>query len=315
MSGVSNPLIEADSAPIPDAAISIWRQRLSRLLANRAALGGGIVLLLLVIFSLSAPLVEWLLQIDADRADLFLRYQPPSNEHPLGTDEAGRDVLARLMYGGRVSLSVGVIAAIASAFIGTTVGVMAGYFGGRVDRILMRITDGVIALPLLPLLIVAAAVDLTKLGIDPEIAQSGAASFWRMVVLISLVLWTTVARLVRASTLAVIGREYVLAAKIQGASAFHIMTRHILPNAISPLIVACTLAVGQIILFESVLSFLGLGIMPPAASWGNMLTNAQELIYQAPLLAICPGLLIFATVISVNFLGDGLQDAFDPKSG
>jgi peptide/nickel transport system permease protein len=218
------------------------------------------------------------------------------------------------MYGGRVSLAVGVLSALTAAMIGTFIGLIAGYVGGRVDRALMRITDGVIALPLLPLLIVAAAIDLTKLGLSEDVALSPAANFTRMVVIISLVLWTTVARLVRASTLAVKGREYVLSAKAQGAGAVHIMTRHILPNVVSPLIVAITLGVGQIILFESVLSFLGLGIMPPTASWGNMLTNAQELIYQAPLLAFSPGILIFATVISVNFLGDGLQDAFDPKS-
>lgn len=298
----------------PESADSVWRLRWRRLLANRAAVAGGIVLILLILFSASAPLLEWGLGLDANKADLFSRYLPPGGEHLLGTDEAGRDVLARLMYGGQVSLSVGILAALSAAFIGTLVGITAGYYGGRVDRALMRLTDGVIALPLLPLLIVAAAIDLRKLGFSEDFAQSAEANFLRMVLIISLVLWTTVARLVRASTLSVLGREYVLAARVQGASARHIMLRHILPNAVSPLIVACTLAVGQIILFESVLSFLGLGIMPPTASWGNMLTNAQELIHQAPLLAFCPGLLIFTTVIAVNFLGDGLQDAFDPKA-
>ena len=178
----------------------------------------------------------------------------------------------------------------------------------------MRMTDGVISLPLLPLLIVFAAIDLQKLGFSQEFVRSGVANFYRIVFIIALVEWTTVARLVRASTLGLMTREFVLAARTQGASARHILGVHVLPNAASPIIVALSLAVGQIILLESTLSFLGLGIQPPTPSWGNMLNNAQELISRAPLLAFYPGLLIFVTVIAVNFFGDGLQDAFDPRA-
>jgi peptide/nickel transport system permease protein len=178
----------------------------------------------------------------------------------------------------------------------------------------MRITDGVISLPILPLLIVFAAIDLQKLGFSEEFVRSSAANFYRIVFIIALVEWTTVARLVRASTLSLMTREFVLAARTQGASARHILTVHILPNTTSPIIVALSLAVGQIILLESTLSFLGLGIQPPTPSWGNMLNNAQELIARAPELAFYPGFLIFITVIAVNFVGDGLQDAFDPRS-
>jgi len=297
-----------------DQATSVWRLRWLRLRANRTAMVGAGVLILLILFSAAAPLVELILGIDANKADILMRYEPAAGVHVLGMDEAGRDVLIRLMYGGQVSILVGLTTAMTAALIGTVIGVCAGYFGGRVDRVLMRITDGVIALPVLPLLIVFAAVDLQKLGFGEDFARSTTANFYRIVVIISLVAWTTIARLVRASTLAVLAREYVLAAKVQGASALHIMLRHILPNAVSPLIVACTLAVGQIILFESTLSFLGLGIAPPTASWGNMLSNAQEMIYAAPALAFYPGILILLTVMSVNLLGDGLQDAFDPKA-
>ena len=178
----------------------------------------------------------------------------------------------------------------------------------------MRFTDGVIALPLLPLLIVLGALDLTKLGFSAEFAHSGAAGFWRVVVIVALVDWTGIARLTRAATLALWERDYVRSARASGGRARYIMTAHILPNVATPLIVAVTLTVGRVILFELVLSFLGFGIVAPMPSWGNMLNNAQELVTTAPALAIYPGLLIFITVIAVNFLGDGLQHAFDPRS-
>jgi peptide/nickel transport system permease protein len=272
------------------------------------------VLGLLILFSLAAPLVEWINGIDAFRADLLSRFEPVSATHWLGTDNAGRDVLARLMYGGQISLKVGIVATLFATAIGTLIGLVAGYYGGWVDSALMRLADALLALPVLPLLIVIAAIDTEKLGLPASFARSADASFYRIVLIIGLVQWTTVARLVRASTLALLNREFVLAARAEGAGAAHIIRVHILPNVISPIIIAMTLEVGQVILFESVLSFLGLGILPPLPSWGNMLTNAQELISQAPALAFYPGLLIFVTVIAVNFLGDGLQEAFDPRS-
>jgi peptide/nickel transport system permease protein len=288
----------------------MWR----RFLRHRLAEASLITLAALALASLSAPLVEQALGIDANAADLFLRMQPPSAQHPLGTDELGRDLLTRLLYGGRVSLGVGLVAAIFSAIIGTAIGLVAGYSGGLVDRILMRINDAVIALPLLPLLIVLAAVDLGKLGLPASLVQSENVSLYRIIVIVTLFGWNTVARLVRAETLALRQREFVRAAVALGATPRRIMWWHILPNAVSPIIVATTLSVGHIILFESTLSFLGLGIQPPAASWGNMLTNAQEVIWSVPELAVWPGLLIFVTVMAFNFLGDGLQDALDPRA-
>ena len=285
-----------------------------RFLKHRLAVGSLLILLVLGLLALGAPLVEHLLGLNSEAANLFQRNQPPSLEHPLGTDEIGRALLARLLQGGRVSLAIAVVAALASAVIGTTIGAVAGYYGGRLDALLMRFTDGVISLPLLPLLIVLAAIDLSKLGIPPSVTQSEEVNLYRIILIISLFGWTTVARLVRAETMTSKQREFVRAAVAQGATAGRIMRVHILPNAISPIIVATTLSVGNIILFESVLSFLGLGIQPPIASWGNMLTNAQELIWSTPQLAIWPGLLIFVTVIAFNLLGDGLQDALDPRA-
>lgn len=287
---------------------------LRRLPQHRLALMSAIILLVMIILAIAAPWIEQWLGVDAQEVNLFKRHQPPSAEHPLGTDELGRDLLVRLLYGGRVSLFVGIVGAIAAAVIGTILGLIAGYFGGRFDAFLMRFTDGIIALPLLPLLIVLAALDLSKLGLPASVIQSEQISIYRIIFIIALFGWTTVARLVRGATLSVREHEFVQAAIVIGARPFWIMRLHILPNVVSPIIIATTLSIGNIILLESVLSFLGLGIQPPVPSWGNMLSNAQELIWSAPALAFYPGILIFIIVMSFNFLGDGLQDALDPRS-
>ena len=263
---------------------------------------------------LAAPLVAAWTGASAIDVDLFGRFHGPSAVHPLGTDELGRDVLLRLLYGGRVSLFVGIVAALVAAGLGTVVGLAAGYFGGWLDSLLMRLADGIIALPLLPLLIVLAALDLGKLGLPAAMIQSEDASLWRIVAIVAIFGWTTVARLVRGATLALRARLFVVAAQALGAPPLRVMAVHVLPNLATPIIVATTLAIGNVILLESVLSFLGLGIQPPVPSWGNLLTNAQELIWASPALAFYPGCLIFATVIAFNFLGDGLQDALDPKA-
>lgn len=301
-------------ADLPVHRDSVAGLTFRRFLRHRMAVASGVLLAVLVLLALAAPLVETMIGVDANEVDLFNRFAPPSADHWLGTDELGRDMLVRMLHGGRVSLFVGLVTALLAAIIGTAIGLPAGYFGGWLDGLLMRLTDSVIALPILPLLIVMAAADLGKLGLPETLATGSDSSLFRIVLIIALVGWTTVARLVRGAALSLREREFVLAARAQGASALWIMVRHILPNAISPIIVATTLSVGSIILLESVLSFLGLGIQPPVASWGNMLTNAQDLIYEAPALAIYPGLAIFVTVVAFNFLGDGLQDALDPKA-
>ena len=281
---------------------------------HKLAIAGAVFLLIIGSLSLAAPLVELALGLDANRVDIFNRLTPPSARHWLGTDELGRDMLLRLLYGGRVSLLVGLVVAFAAAIIGSIVGVIAGYYGGKMDTLLMRLTDAIIALPVLPLLIVLAAADLTKLPIPDAIAQSESISLYRIIFIVALFGWTTVARLVRSATLSVRTREFVLAAQALGAPSYRIMLRHILPNVISPVVVATTLSIGGVILLESVLSFLGLGVQPPIPSWGNLLTNAQELMSSAPMLSVYPGLLIFLTVIAFNFVGDGLQDAIDPRA-
>jgi len=301
-------------APARRGPRTVWGLLARRLLAHKLAVGSAVFLVVLGCLAALTSVIEAGLGVDANAVNLNQRFAGPSAAHWLGTDELGRDLLARLLYGGQVSLFVGIVAALASAVIGTLIGLPAGYYGGRLDAVLMRLTDGVIALPLLPLLIVLAALDLNKLGLPDSFVNDPNVSLYRMIVIISLVGWTTVARLVRGAALSLREREYVLAATAAGAGGLRIMSVHILPNVVSPIIVATTLSVGNVILLESVLSFLGLGIQPPIASWGNMLTGAQELIWNAPELAFYPGMLIFVTVIAFNFLGDGLQDALDPRA-
>ncbi|MEE8283944.1 MAG: ABC transporter permease [Alphaproteobacteria bacterium] len=309
MSALPEPAIK-----LPRTRRSVWSLLARRVLDHRLAMVSVIFLGILGALALAAPAIEGFLGVDGSLVDLTKRFQGPSSAHFLGTDELGRDLGVRLLYGGQVSLFVGVVTALASALIGTVIGLLAGYYGGKLDALLMRLTDGVIALPLLPLLIVLAALDLTKLGLPEAVVQDPNISLYRIIVIISLVSWTRVARLVRGEALSVREREYVVAATAAGAGGLRIMSVHILPNVISPIIVATTLSVGDVILLESVLSFLGLGIQPPIPSWGNMLTGAQELIWSAPDLAFYPGMLIFVTVIAYNFLGDGLQDALDPRA-
>lgn len=246
--------------------------------------------------------------------------------HVFGTDELGRDVLMRLVYGARVSMGVGVLATVFSALIGLIIGSLAGYYGGFIDTVLMRITDSLLALPILPVLVVVSAIDLKKvLGVFAffgegvhqfvtDLMNGGNESIIKLVFILCLFSWMTVARLVRGSVLSLREREFILASKTLGATDKTIIMRHMFPNVIAPLLVSVTLGVGNVILFEAALSFLGLGVQPPTPSWGNMLFNAQELIYQAPFLAILPGILIFLVVVSFNFLGDGLQEAIDPKA-
>lgn len=300
-----------------DSSISMspMRRRLRRFKHHRMAVVSSVLLVAMIGLALLAPLIAAVTGIDPASTDLFNRFAAPGDGSLMGTDEAGRDVFLRLLYGGQVSLGVGLASAIISGVIGALVGLVAGYYGGRIDSLLMRITDAVIALPLLPLLIVLAAVDLTKLGFSAETAADPAVSAFRMIFILSVFGWTTAARLVRAETLALRQRDFVKAAEALGAGATRLLFIHILPNIGTPLVVATTLSIGNVILFESVLSFLGLGIQPPMPSWGNMLTNAQDVIWDAPLLAVWPGMAIFLTVIAFNFLGDGLQFALNPKTG
>jgi peptide/nickel transport system permease protein len=307
--------IAPELAGIPSAPRqTIWQLRRKRFLRNKPAVLALCFLAVLAALCAVAYPYSLLKGIDPASTNLLLRFQPPSGEHWLGTDELGRDVLLRLMYGGQVSLAVGILGTLLTAIIGVCIGIWSGFIGGRLDAFLMRATDCVIALPMTPVLIVLGAVDLAKLGLAPALANSPLTVFLRIVIIIALVDWTTIARITRAETITVRQKEYVKAATVSGARHFYNMVMHVLPNITTPITVAATLSVGRIILFESTLSFLGFGIVPPTPSWGNMLTNAQQLIISAPALAVYPGLLIFLTVMSVNFVGDGIRIAFDPRS-
>ena len=306
--------VTADKAPAGAGSNSVWNKRWERFRHNRLAMISLVFLVFLALACAMAGAIEYVTGIDANATNLLRRFRPPSAQHWLGTDDLGRDVLLRLLYGGQVSIAVGLLATFITAIIGIAIGVTAGYIGGRFDNILMRMTDCIIALPLIPVLIVLGAVDLTKLGLSQIAATSPTAVFLRIVIIIALVDWTTIARIARAGTITLRDVDYVRAATVSGARGRYNVFVHVLPNIATPLIVAMTLSVGRIILFESTLSFLGFGIVPPTPTWGNMLTNAQQLIISAPMLAVYPGLLIFATVMAVNFVGDGVRSAFDPRS-
>lgn len=270
-------------------------------------------LLALLALCFSAAAIESALSLTGNEADLGSRFLPPSPTHYLGTDELGRDVFVRLLYGGQVSLLVAISAGLVAAFIGTAIGMAAGYAGGKWDALLMRLTDMLISLPALPLLIILSALDIGKLGLG-EFANAPSASLYKIIAIISLLSWTTVARLARARTLTLKEMDFVRAARALGMTGFKIVLRHIFPNLLGTVVVATALTAGNIILIESVLSFLGLGIQPPLPSWGNMLTNAQETIWEHARLTVYPGAMIFVTVLAFNFLGDRLQQSLDPKA-
>jgi peptide/nickel transport system permease protein len=269
----------------------------------------GLALLLpMAIAALAAPLAAAWLGHDPFAPDLLVRFAPSSAEHPLGTDDLGRDLLLRLLYGARVSLAVGIAAALTATVIGTAAGLFAAWRGGVADAVVMRLADFLLALPALPLLVVLAAVDPVRLGLPARGDASGAIlDIARIVVILAIFGWVGVARLARAAALSVLALDYVRAARALGASEGRILLRHVLPNILGPVAVATALAVAGAILAESTLSFLGLGIAPPAPSWGNMLANAQELVFSAPMAAVWPGLAILLAVAGCTMVADGLR--------
>jgi len=278
----------------------MWR----RFTKHKPAMLSLLILAIIVIGCVLAPLV---VGYDPYNAPVELRRQPPSLAHLFGTDELGRDLLMRIWVGGRVSLVIGVAAMVISISIGTLVGALAGFYGGWLDNGLMRFNDFMLALPHLFILLLAAQL-LRTLNV-PEISGGPLP----IIVIIGALSWMGAARLVRGQFLSLKAKEFVEAARVAGAQNHRIMWRHILPNAASPIIVAATLRVGNAIMTESTLSFLGFGIQPPMPTWGNMLKNAQSQMTLAPWVAIFPGLFIFAAVVAINYVGDGLRDALDPQ--
>ncbi|HEY2994383.1 MAG TPA: ABC transporter permease [Methylomirabilota bacterium] len=263
---------------------------------NRLAVIGGVVTVCLAVLALAAPLISpW----DPNRHDVKKILAPPSGPHLFGTDQIGRDVLSRMLHGGRISLAVGFVSVGISAFIGITLGSLAGYNGGLVDAFVMRLVDLMLVFPRLFLLLAVLAF------LKPSI--------WIIMVVIGLTSWMGTARLVRAEFLSLKEREFVLWSQSIGATGFRVVWRHILPNAMAPVLVAMTLGIPAAILLESGLSFLGLGVQPPHATWGNILTEGKDTIELAWWLSVYPGLAILLTVLSYNLLGEGVRDALDPR--
>lgn len=263
---------------------------------NRAALAGLLVIAGLVFAAIFAP---FLTPYNPYAVSLDIRLQPPGDAHLLGTDELGRDILARLLFGARVSLWVGMVTVVLAGLIGVAGGLLAGYLGGYWDAIIMRLVDIFLAFPVIILAIAIVAVR------GPGLTN--------VLIALALVYWTTYARVARAVVLTLREEEYAWAARTLGASPIRIMVRHLLPNAVAPLVVLASLGMGNAILAEAALSFLGLGIQPPEASWGSMLNFGMQFLRDASFLSTTPGLAIFVTVLGFNLLGDGLRDALDPR--
>jgi peptide/nickel transport system permease protein len=285
------------AAPALQTGEGYWQIAWRRLRHHRPAMGGLLIIALLIGTAVFAP---WIAPYKFEQIDLLHRFgRPLAPSHLLGTDDLGHDVLTRLLFAGRVSLLVGFAAALSAIAVGTLVGVMAGFYAGLVDNVLMRLTDIVLTLPVFGVLLLLGRY--FGGGILPIVA------------IIGLFGWTTAARLVRGEILRLRTQDFADAARALGATRARIIFRHLLPNALAPIIVAATLDVGGAILIEAALSYFGVGIQPPTPSWGNMLQNAQSYMWTSPWLAFWPGAMIFLTVLCFNFFGDGLRDALDPR--
>jgi peptide/nickel transport system permease protein len=277
-------------------AQSYWGMTWQRLRRHRLAMISMLVLSVLVATLIFGPnLVPHTYQ----KTKLRERLKPASNTHRLGTDELGRDILARLLQGGRISLFVGIFSALIGSLVGVLIGAVSGYYGGIIDAVLMRFTDIMLSVPTLPLLLI--------------LGRFVGGTMWGIIAILVAFGWMSLARIVRGSVLSVRELEFINAAYVVGAPHRRVIFIHILPNVLAPVIVYTTLNMGYAILAESSLSYLGLGIQPPMPSWGNMLLNAQPYLQDAPWLALYPGFCIFITLLSFNFLGDGLRDALDPR--
>lgn len=273
-------------------SLLIW----NRFKRNRLALIGLAIVLTMMIVALAAPLIA---PYDPFSIDVHNVFSPPSRSHPFGTDELGRDVLSRMIWGSRVSLQVGFLAVSIAVIIGTILGSLAGYYGGRLDSVIMRFVDIMLAFPTLFLILAVITI------VEPSI--------YNIMIIIGLTGWMDVARLVRAEFLTLKERDFVYAAKALGASNLRIIFSHILPNALSPVFVAATFGIAGAILIESGLSFLGLGVQPPNPSWGSIITSGKDNIEVAWWLSLFPGLAILITVLSFNLVGEGLRDSLDPR--
>ena len=276
---------------------SLWQDAIRRLIRNRAAMIGGITIVLLIVLAIFAP---WIAPYSYSYQNLDIGASPPSAEHLLGTDVLGRDLLSRLLYGARISLLVGFVATGVALVIGVSWGIIAGYFGGRIDSVMMRIVDVLYGLPFIIFIILLMVIF--------------GRNIWLLFAAIGAVEWLTMARIVRAQVIGLKNQEFVQAAQVMGVSNLSMFWRHILPNILGPIAVYATLTIPQVMLLEAFLSFLGLGIQPPMSSWGTLIRYGVESMEEHYWLLIYPGLTFTITLFALNFFGDGLRDALDPKT-
>ncbi len=303
----ANAVDELEAPPLTLAQLT-WR----RFRRHKMALFGAVMLILLVLYSFGGAI--FISEEYANFNDTKLILQPPSREHPFGTDTVGRDILARTIYGGQISLLIGLTAMLVETVVGVLIGAVAGYYGGIIDSVLMRFTEAMFNIPSLLLLLVMAKFFGGKIPNLTVLGRTFSGSVVVIILIIGLTSWMYLARIVRAQFLSLKQHEFVLAARAIGTPRRQIIFQHILPNCIAPIVVSATLGVANAITMEAYISFLGLGVQPPTATWGNILERANNYIEEAPWLWIFPGLLIVLTVLSINFVGDGLRDALDPRS-
>jgi len=294
-------------------AESITRLIFRRFLKHRMAVIGVFLLTLIVLYTTVGA--AFYTEAYANKTNVRLKFEPPNAEHVFGTDGVGRDVLARTIFGGQISLAIGVTSVLIAITLGTVIGLVAGFFGGWIDAILMRIVEAILTIPLLILLLLLSRALLeisaaTTVILGREVSVTVVV----IVIIIGLTSWMSLARIVRSMTLSLREQEFVVAARAMGAGNARIIFGHILPNCIAPIVVTATLGIGEAIVVETALSFLGFGVMPPTATWGNILNGARQSIDDLWWLWVAPGTLIALTVLAINFIGDGLRDAFDPRS-
>ncbi|MDV4152300.1 ABC transporter permease [Clostridium sp. AL.422] len=286
-------------------SLSPWKMVIRRLRKNKLAMVGLGILIFMVLFSFIGPLFT---PYTADTMNFAMKKQPPSGYYLLGTDLLGRDILTRLMYAGRISLLVGFVAVIIEVIIGGALGAIAGYYGGKIDTVIMRIVDIFLCIPFLPILIILGAI-MSDLNVSSDVR------IFYVMLIIGLLAWPSIARLVRGQILSLREQEFMQAAQALGLKDSRQIFKHLIPNVVPQIIVSATLNIGSAIMTESALSYLGMGVAPPAASWGNMIQSVNNFIdlMQRPWLWVPPGIFIFLTVMAINLLGDGLRDALDPK--
>jgi peptide/nickel transport system permease protein len=300
-------LDELEAPPLTLGQLT-WR----RFRRHKMAIFGAITLLLMILYAFGGAL--FFSEADANRTDTGARLQAPSREHPMGTDTVGRDILARTIYGGQISILIGLTAMLVELFLGVTIGAMAGFFGGKLDSLLMRFTEAVLIIPQIFLLLVIAKYFAQSIPNIEIMGRTFSGSVVVIIFVIGITSWPYLARIVRSQFLSLKENDFILAARATGTSTREIIFRHILPNSIAPIIVAGTLGVAAAITLEAYISFLGMGVRPPTATWGNMLEGAYNYVESAWWLWFFPGLLIALIVLAINFLGDGLRDALDPHS-